>query len=397
MMLETYVYCGAQKLRCGYTTGSCAAAGAKAAAELLLSGVYSPTVNLMTPKGIPLTLSVLSPTLDGTTASCLIQKDSGDDPDITNQIKIQTTVSKQEEGVTITGGEGVGIVTKPGLDQPVGEFAINSMPRKMITEAVMEVAETHHYSGGFLVTISVPNGAEIAKRTYNPYMGIEGGISIIGTSGIVEPMSTTALIDTIRAEANMRKADGHKNLLLTLGNYGEAFLSSELPDLLSHSVKCSNFIGDAIDIGIALSFKRILLVGHMGKLVKLGTGIMNTHSAQADGRMDVLVTCGVLADMEPSILKQIPQCVTVDSALDLMQQSEQFAKTMEILAQRVDYYLKKKVKNQVEIGAVLFSDKHLLTVKTTNADAIIQYLKEDYHGTVCGSRLRSGGSDHPAG
>ncbi len=124
---------------------------------------------------------------------------------------------------------------------------------------------------------------------------------------------------------------------------------------------------------------------------------MNTHSAQADGGMDVLVTCGVLADMEPSILKQIPQCVTVDSALDLMQQSEQFAKTMEILAQRVDYYLKKKVKNQVEIGAVLFSDKHLLTVKTTNADAIIQYLKEDYHGTVCGSWLRSGGSDHPAG
>ena len=201
MKLEEYIYKGSQKLRCGYTTGSCAAAAAMAAAEMLLTGRKTEHAELMTPKGVKLCLDITEPVIGEGRASCAVIKDSGDDPDITDGIKICAEVSFNNSGVVISGGEGIGRVTKAGLDQPVGEAAINSVPRKMISEAVMEMAEKYGYSAGFNVIISVPDGEEIAKKTYTPRMGIEGGISIIGTSGIVEPMSNSALIETIRTEA----------------------------------------------------------------------------------------------------------------------------------------------------------------------------------------------------
>lgn len=363
-MLEEYVYHGTEKLRCGYTTGSCAAAAAKASAFMLLTGERLEQVSLMTPKKIELCLPVQEIVLQEDGVSCAIRKDSGDDPDVTNGILVYARVERQATGITIDGGEGVGRVTKPGLDQPVGAAAINSTPRKMIEQVLEEVSEQCGYDGGFFVTISVPEGRTLAERTFNPRMGIEGGISIIGTSGIVEPMSSQALVDTIALEMKQRRAAGEKHLLLTLGNYSESFLAKEMPEQLSKAVKCSNFIGDAICLGLANGFESILIVGHIGKLVKLGAGIMNTHSAEADGRMEVLITCGVLADTDIEVLKRISDCVTVDEALGIFAEQGKLEAVLEILFQRIQFYLEAKVKHTVPIGAVLFSNKYGLLGRT---------------------------------
>ena len=379
-MAEQYIYRGGQKLRCGYTTGSCAAAASGAAAEMLISGEISEFSEIMTPNGVLLKLEVLDAKICTDYAKCAIKKDSGDDPDITNGILVYAKVCRISDGVEIVGGEGIGKVTKAGLDQPIGEAAINSVPRKMIAAAVEKTAEMYDYHGGFRIEISVPNGEEIAKKTYNPRMGIEGGISIIGTSGIVEPMSNSALIDTIRLEERMRKAEGHNALLLTLGNYSENFIQKSMPFALEKSVKCSNFIGEAIDSALEYGFENILIIGHIGKLVKLGAGIMNTHSAQADGRMDVLVTCGVLAGAESEALRNIPECATVDAALDILKEHGFMEKTLDILAKRAEYYLDAKVKNAVKIGAVMFSDKHGITVETSRACELIEIISEEYNG-----------------
>ena len=380
MRLEEYVYRGAEKLRCGYTTGSCAAAAAKAAAEMIFTGHEVTGVKLMTPKGIMLDLDVVDAEMKDGGASCAIVKDSGDDPDITNGIRVYSRVRLIPEGTVILGGEGVGVVTKAGLDRPVGDAAINTVPRRMISGAVAEIAEKYGYSGGFEVTVSIPQGVELAKKTFNPRMGIEGGISVIGTSGIVEPMSNTAVIETIRAEANIRRAAGQRNMLLTIGNYSEDFVQRELPFSLERSVTCSNFIGDAIDIGMELGFESILIVGHIGKLVKLGAGIMNTHSSWADGRMDVLVTCGVLAGADTDTLKRLPDCVTADAAMDILEEGGYLEKTADILSRRMDSYLRARVKDSIPIAALTFSYKRQLQVRTALAEELIKAITEEENG-----------------
>lgn len=379
-MFERYIYHGKEKLRCGYTTGSCATAAAKAAAEMLLTGDIVCSITIMTPKGIALELDVQNSIIENGYALCSVVKDSGDDPDITNGISVFAKAEKISSGVEICGGEGIGTITAKGLDQPVGAAAINSVPRKMIKEAVSEISEENGYYGGFKITVSVPGGEELARKTYNPRMGIEGGISIIGTSGIVEPMSSAALVETIRMEERVRKAQGLKNLLLTIGNYSDDFLTEKMPYIPDKSVKCSNFIGEAIDSALEYGFESILIVGHIGKLVKLGAGIMNTHSAQADGRMDVLVTCGVLAGADVETLRKIPECVTVDAALEIFQNAGMLERVSEILMWKTEYYLNAKVKNAVKIGALMFSNKFGIIGQTSSAEELIELITEEYNG-----------------
>lgn len=379
-MFERYIYHGKEKLRCGYTTGSCATAAAKAAAEMLLTGDIVCSITIMTPKGIALELDVQNSIIENGYALCSVVKDSGDDPDITNGISVFAKAEKISSGVEICGGEGIGTITAKGLDQPVGAAAINSVPRKMIKEAVSEISEENGYYGGFKITVSVPGGEELARKTYNPRMGIEGGISIIGTSGIVEPMSSAALVETIRMEERVRKAQGLKNLLLTIGNYSDDFLTEKMPYIPDKGVKCSNFIGEAIDSALEYGFESILIVGHIGKLVKLGAGIMNTHSAQADGRMDVLVTCGVLAGADVETLRKIPECVTVDAALEIFQNAGMLERVSEILMRKTEYYLNAKVKNAVKIGALMFSNKFGIIGQTSSAKELIELITEEYNG-----------------
>ena len=376
-MEDNYIYSGTKKLRCGFTTGSCAAAAAKAAAEAVLTGVPVKYADILTPKGRQLHISISHCELNGNIAVCSVIKDSGDDPDVTNGIEICAEVSLTEKGIDILGGTGVGTVTKAGLDQPVGAAAINTVPRRMITQAVSDIAEMHEYHGGFRIVISVPAGEEIAKKTFNPRIGIVGGISIIGTTGIVEPMSTSALIETIRTEANIRRAEGRKTLILTLGNYSEKFISENMPQLDKQCVMCSNYIGDAIDIGITLGFENILIYGHIGKMVKLGSGIMNTHSSYADGRMETLMTCGVIAGTENNILVRLNECVTTDAALDILYENGSAQKVLDVLIKRIHSYLQARAKDDAKVGAIVFSYKNDLLLKTEYADEILKKALEE--------------------
>ena len=292
-MLRHYITRGGRTLRCGYTTGACATGAAMAAARMLLTGETVETVELDTPRGIRLTLEILNPEMGDGFARCAVQKDSGDDPDITNGILVCARAEKIDAGLQIEGGEGVGVVTRPGLDQPVGAAAINSTPRRMIAEAVEAVSAACGYAGGLKITISIPDGAALANKTFNPRIGIVGGLSVIGTTGIVEPMSNAALVDTIRLELSVLSAGGAKVVLLCPGNYGEVFARETLGLNMSRQVSVSNFIGDGIEAAVDYGFERILLVGHIGKLVKLGIGLHNTHSAYGDGRMETLIACAL--------------------------------------------------------------------------------------------------------
>ena len=282
-----------KRLRLGYTTGSCAAAAAKAAAWMLLFGKRRNSIGITTAKGIPLELDVLDISIGNGEVSCAIRKDSGDDPDVTNETLIYAKVSLTDEaGIIIDGGQGIGRVTKRGLDQPVGNAAINSVPRQMIHEGIEEVMRLADYRGGFKVIISCPDGERIAKKTFNPRLGIVGGISILGTTGIVEPMSEKALVDTIHVELNQRRASGFDEVLLTPGNYGSDFIKDGLGIDPERAVQTSNFIGDSIDICGKLGFKRALLVGHIGKLVKIAGGMMNTHSLHDNCHLSCVIPVG---------------------------------------------------------------------------------------------------------
>ena len=272
-------------LKKGYTTGSCAAAAAKAAVMTVLNDEIVITTQITLPKGESISIDITDTQIDGDSVTCTVKKYSGDDPDITNGILVCATVRKNSGGIKIDGGVGVGRVTRNGLDQPVGNAAINSVPRQMIRNSINEICGD--YDGGFDVIISVPNGEEIAKKTFNSRLGIEGGISILGTSGIVEPMSEKALLDTIFLELNTRKSAGDSIAVLVPGNYGEDFAKNFW---YKNTVQCSNYIGDAIDYASDLGFSDILIISHMGKLVKLGSGIMNT--IQNIGRqMETLALC----------------------------------------------------------------------------------------------------------
>ena len=236
-------YRGGKALRRGWTTGSCAAAASQAAAVLLLTGIAPPEIHLHTPGGITFCLPVEDAHMSGNAAVCTVRKDAGDDPDITNGVRITASVRRIEKGVTIEGGAGVGRITRPGLAMPVGEAAINPGPRQQIADAVHRAAQQNGYGGGFSVTISVKDGEALAAQTYNGHLGIVGGISILGTSGIVEPMSEKALVDTIRLELDSLYAQGQRIAFLCPGNYGADFARDTLGLDLERAVKCSNFIG----------------------------------------------------------------------------------------------------------------------------------------------------------
>lgn len=374
-MLERYVYKGAQKLRCGYTTGSCAAAAAKAAAGMLFSGRPLDRVFIVTPKGIPLRLEVKEITIGEDYVTCAVEKDSGDDADVTDKILVFATVSKTEKDIFIDGGKGVGRVTKPGLDQEVGQAAINRVPRQMIYSEVLEVCEEAGYTKGLQIIISIPRGEELAKKTFNPRLGIEGGLSVLGTTGIVEPMSESALVDTIRAEISMLTARGQEYLVAVPGNYGETFAGNNLSLKENRTVKCSNFIGETIDMAYEFKLKGLLFTGHIGKLIKLGAGIMNTHSKWADGRMEILCSCGLLAGGEPPLLKKILDCVTVDEALELLAEAGLLDASMKILMERIDYHLKHRAYEGLAIGAVVFSNKFGLLGETEQAGFLLNQLR----------------------
>lgn len=374
-MLEKYVSKGSKKLRCGFTTGTCAAAASAGAARMLLSGKVIENITVMTPSGNSVTVGLTDIKKENDYVSCAVQKDSGDDPDVTDKILVYSTVSYEKSGITVDGGEGVGRVTKKGLKQQIGEAAINPVPRKMIEEQLKTAASDYSYDGGLKAVISVPMGIQIAKKTFNPRLGIEGGISILGTTGIVEPMSEQALIDTISVELDVRKAQNEEFIIVTPGNYGQDFLRDNLGIAVDKCVKCSNFIGDTIDMCIEKGFKSMLLVGHIGKLSKLGCTIYNTHSRYADGRMEAFALCAALCGAEREILENILGCITTDAALEILKKEGIFDETIKMLEKRIDRSLKLRSKGSIEIGMITFSEEYGILCKTENADNMLKKLK----------------------
>lgn len=388
--MEALVYKDKKMLRRGYTTGTCAALAAQGAVSFLVSGIWPETAELMTPAGQMVRVPLMEKKAGNGAASCAVKKDAGDDPDVTDGLLIFAqarflpenagnareadhgtgTASARERRVIIDGGEGVGRVTKAGLDQPVGAAAINSVPRRMIEAAVTEVLEEAGLDRPVEILIFVPGGEKTAEKTFNPVLGITGGISILGTSGIVEPMSEEALIETIRAHMQVLRSEGRRFAAAVPGNMGERFLWSYLEREgigKIPAVVCSNFVGRTLDMAGELGFSGFLLAGHLGKLVKLGCGIMNTHSKEGDGRMETLVACALRAGAGTGTLKRIQEANTTEQALEELKAAGILKETMGALLEHMDWYMRRRVPEILETGILVFDAAGTLLGATENA------------------------------
>lgn len=372
MAFEHYIRSGKRLLRCGYTTGTCAALAAKGAAELLLSGTPPESVEIVTPKGLTVSVKPDFCQFEGEKSVCGVIKDAGDDTDVTDGMTICAVLEKTDGGIDVDGGAGVGRVTKAGIDQPIGAAAINRVPREMICNAVRSVCDKYGYNGGISVTITVPNGENAAKRTFNPSLGVEGGISILGTSGIVEPMSSQALIDTIELEQRQARLTGDR-LILTPGNYGLDYIRDMGLDRTGVPVvRCSNFIGDALDIAANLGFREVLLVGHIGKLVKIAGGVMNTHSKFADCRAELFCAHAAISGADGELCRGLMECVTADGCIQLLECAGLREAVLQSVTNSVQLHLDRRVNGDYTVGAVIFSNIYGQLGITDTAKEMIQ-------------------------
>ena len=417
-------------MRFGFTTGSCAAAGAKAACYMLLTGKEKREIVIKTPKGLDFRAEILDINRSENQVSCAVVKDGGDDPDITTGAHIVSTVrflkdekshianentsTDESDGknknrnknafVVIKGGKGVGKVTKPGLDQKVGNAAINHVPREMIEKEVLEVCAICDYSGGIEVEVSVPEGENLAEKTFNPRLGIVGGISILGTSGVVEPMSAQALKDTIFVELRQNRALARSAVSVSPGNYGLDFMKKTFDFDIDKSVKCSNFIGDTLDMARGLGFKKILLTGHIGKLIKISGGIMNTHSCEGDCRMELLCAAALKAGCSLETAKAILDAVSTEEGIAIIKnadfrksqkpaESKEFEelenaekickdsekslleRTMDFVMERIMFFLRKRAGENLEVGCIVFCNEFGLLGKSENAISLLEECK----------------------
>lgn len=341
---------------------------------MLLTGRVKTEITIETPKGISYTARILDIVRGENEVSCAVEKDGGDDPDITTGAWIYAKVSYAEVShakifheqffaeksgleIEIEGGVGVGRVTRAGLDQPVGNAAINRVPREMIRKEVTEVCRLADYSGSLRVEISAPEGERLARQTFNPRLGIVGGISILGTSGIVEPMSSQAVLDTIKVELKQRRAEGFDYAAVSPGNYGLEFMKKTYDYDLDRSIKCSNFIGETIDMAVELGFRKLLLTGHVGKLIKIAGGIMNTHSKEADCRMELLAAFAVRERMDVRQIENIMECATTEEAVRILKENGKLKPVMEYAAKRICYYMEKRAGDRLKADCILYTNE----------------------------------------
>lgn len=386
-------------LRCGVTTGTCAAAAAGAAMKKLLEGIEIPYMEVNTPKGVTVQIPVIYGESTGEYCEVFVKKDSGDDPDVTNGTRIGIRAERLAEafpsdrlerafrdekyqGLYLDGGTGVGRVTKSGLEQSVGQAAINKVPREMIfsqAEAVRKQAESRE---AFLLTVLVPEGEALAKKTFNPMLGIEGGISILGTSGILEPMSEKAIVDTIETQIRQMQRNGERNLLVTPGNYGQGYVTEKLGFSLENSVKCSNYIGETIDLAVSYGMERLLLVGNIGKLAKLGAGIMNTHSKMADGRAEILGFHLMLCGGSREQLAELSACITTEEMLKKLESWQLREAVMESLCQKIGEHVKRRAGETLQTGVMLFSENYGFLGQTAGTEEVLSVWKKHKRQTA---------------
>ena len=415
-----------RQLKSGFTTGTCGSAAAMAAAEALAGGGKREYVSLMTPGGREAAFEVLWQPECGEKAGggqdgfwpgsespekqiCMVRKDSGDDPDVTNGTLIGAAVSfgenvqraeesgeelpgiysdhSQSPSVYLTGGIGVGRVTKKGLKCPVGYPAINPVPRQMIAEAARTALWNLGCERPVYIEIFIPSGRELALKTFNPRLGIEGGISVLGTTGIVNPMSEQALIETIRLDIRVQAAENRTLLAVAPGNYGEAFLREEMGLSMDAFVKCSNFVGETFSMLREEGVRQALFAGHLGKLIKVAGGVMNTHSKYGDRRMEILADClaetwnseekrsgrFALNRRREEVIGQILSMNTTDQAAEFLSAQGLLASVMKTVTGRIKSVLESRF--QIETEVIVFSGSAGILGMTAGAEAFAKRLK----------------------
>ncbi|MCM1497682.1 MAG: cobalt-precorrin-5B (C(1))-methyltransferase CbiD [Clostridium sp.] len=390
--MERYIMKNQKRLRSGITTGTCAAAAARAAAMKLLGLPVRKTedsVAVCMPKGITVNVPVAFVSATDNFCEYMVVKDSGDDPDVTDGVKVYARVERLSgmvsgtafhsgdySGLYLEGGSGIGRITQEGMEQAVGQAAINIVPREMIFQAVGEVCRQEEYHGALLITVSIPEGKELAGKTFNPRMGIEGGLSVLGTSGILEPMSERAIVGTIEAEIKLLAAQGKRQLLAAPGNYGQSYIKDYLHLDIEKSVKCSNYIGETIDLAIAYGMERFLLVGNIGKLVKLAAGIMNTHSRVADARAEIFAVHAILGGGTTEMAEVLMKCVSTEQMLEHLEEWKLREPVLKSICGKIEQHMGYRIGEKMEFGVVLFSERFGYLGQTDGAGRLCEYMAE---------------------
>lgn len=376
--MEEYVYIDGKKYRRGYTTGSCAAAAAKASVHMLLTNEKIENINIDTPKGIPLTLKVKNIELKNKYVICAIEKDGGDDIDATHTMDIfakAEIIPRDSEEIIVTSGVGIGIVTKRGLSVDVGKPAINPVPMKMIRSEVNKVLGQNNKllskDESLKITIFAPKGEEIAKKTFNPRLGIVGGISILGTTGIVEPMSEEGWKKSLSIELEMKKAQGMDKIILVPGNHGEEFIRDYLHIDMNCCVRMSNFVGYMLNEAKRIGFKKILMAGHIGKFIKISAGIFNTHSKVCDARNEIMIANLALMGADLDFIKEIDECVTTEGAVEIIDKSD-YTEIYNILCNKCKERAEQYLNDDVQVEVYMFRMDKSLLGQSTNADLLME-------------------------
>lgn len=355
-------------LRRGFTTGTAAAAAAKGAYLLLSTGEVPDIVDVKLPSGLILKIITDFCSYDSNTntAFCSVKKYAGDDIDVTNQLEIVAKVSYSNEAkIKLTAGEGIGIITRNGLQLDINEPAINPKPRELIFSQFENESENL----GLNIEISVPNGKEVAKKTFNPRLGIVGGISILGTTGIVEPMSEDAFKRSLLEELKQKKSEA---LCFTFGNMGEK-------NLIARGVAedkiciCSNFIGYMLREASSLGVKKVLLSGHLGKMVKLSGGIFNTHSHIADAKNEIIAANLALLGAPKVLIEKVMQCLTAEESISAIRDYG-YNEVFDILAQKAAQKSHAHTYNEILVETMMFDLKGNLICESSGANTLLEEL-----------------------
>lgn len=394
--MELYRYRNQKKMRRGLSTGTCAAAAAKAAMEKLVRDRFETKVFVRLPGGEQAFLDV-SKASDG---SFFTIKDGGDDPDATSGLEIHVRAARmdfppleddlnrlhmfhdpEDPRLYLTGGPGVGMVTRKGLEQDIGMYAINQVPRRMIFSSAKEVLDAAEigYADRFLLTVSVPGGETAALKTFNPKLGIINGISILGTSGVVEPMSEQSIVDTIEVEIRQQLANGSRSMIFVPGNMGARYVEHDvlprLGGLRLPIIQISNYVGDALDLAVSYELENVLLVGNIGKFIKLAAGIMNTHSHTADARWEIMVSHAALQGVETPRLKELRQCITTEEMLTKLLEWGSLEPVVRSLLSEIDRHLSARLGDRVPFGLKMYSERYGLLGETPGTGKILKALK----------------------
>ena len=344
-------------LREGFTTGSCAAAAALASCLWQRDGACPERVGIVVPAGKTFAPEIIA---HGGYV-CGVIKDGGDDPDITtgSEVRARVRLMESDGGIRFLAGDGVGTITLPGMKLPVGEAAINPVPRRMIEQAVRQVFPARAAE----VTVSIPGGEELAKRTFNPRLGVVGGLSVLGTTGVVHPMSEEALKETIRLELSVRRKQGADEIGLVFGSQGETAAAALFPGM--QTVQMSNFVGFALDCAAELGFLRVILLGQPGKLVKVSGGSMQTHSQYGDGRRETLIAHLALMGAPVELLEFVRQSVTLDGCISPIYDAG-FDAVWTHLADAAAAYAAARIHGEMRVDAVMLDAKGQILGRSTS-------------------------------